>query len=108
MTAKVLHHKTERFGKVLWELLLDTIEAKINFLKNSKSPPHPNFIEELSQLILTLDTFLDTSSQDFKNEDFLIKVYDAVHLEMGEILRNSREFYSKKWFSNVVVALAED
>jgi hypothetical protein len=43
-----------------------------------------------------LDTFLNTSFQDSKNEDFLVKVYDAVYFETDEILRTSREFYSKK------------
>ena len=73
-----------------------------------ESPPHPNFIEGLSYIITALDTFLDTSSQESESEDFCIKVYDTVHLESGEILRTSRSFHDKEWFSNVAVTSAED
>jgi len=105
---KVIYRKTEGFGKVLWELPLDAIEEKINSLRNSKSPPHANFIEGLSQLLPALDTFLDTSSQDSESEEFLVKIYDAVHLETGEIIRTSEEFQSKEWFSNIAVTSVTD
>ena len=101
----------EGFGKLLWELSLATIEAKVKSLKNSTSPPHSNFIEGLSQVIPALTTFLDTSSQDSKSdnfEDLIIKVYDMVHLGSGEILRISGDFQGKEWFSNVAVLPAED
>jgi hypothetical protein len=105
---KVVHRKTEGFGKVLWELSLDSIDKKIESLKNSETSPHSNFIEGLSQIISTLDTFLDNTSLDDINEDFYIKIYDAVHIESGEILRTTGEFQSKEWFSNVAVIPAED
>lgn len=105
---KVIHRKTEGFGNILWELSLDAIDSKIISLKKSENPPHSNFIEGLSQLILTLDTFLDTSSQDSESEEFYIKIYDAVHLASGEILRTTGEFQGKEWFSNVAVTPAED
>ncbi|RIA95031.1 hypothetical protein C1645_734391 [Glomus cerebriforme] len=55
-----------------------------------------------------LDIFLDTSSQDSESSDFYIKIYESVHLENGKILRTSREFQGKEWFSNVAVTPAED
>jgi molecular chaperone GrpE (heat shock protein) len=105
---KVVHRKTEGFGKVLWELSLDNIDAKIESLKNSETPPHSNFIEGLSQIISSLDTFLDTTSMEDVSDDFYIKVFDAVHLESGEILRTSEKFQGKEWFSNVAVNPADD
>ena len=93
---------------MLWELHLNAIDAKANLLKNLESPLHSNFIEGLFQIIPTLDTFLDTSSQDSESEDFYIKVYDTVHLKSGEILRTSGDFQGKEWFSNVAVTSAED
>ena len=90
VTKKVIHRKTERFEKFLWELSLDTIDTKIESLKNSENPPHQNFIDGLSQIISVLNIFLDTSSQTSEN-DFYIKVYNAVHLESGEILRTTGE-----------------
>lgn len=107
-TSKTVYRKTEGFGKILWELCLDAIDAKVSSLKKLESPPHPNFIEGLSHIIPALDTFLDTSSQESESEDFCIKVYDAVHLESGEILRASGSFHNKEWFSNVAVTSAED
>jgi hypothetical protein len=104
----IIHRKTEGFGKILWELTLDVIDQKIETLKNSKNPTHSNFIEGLSQLILTLDTFLDTSSQDSESDEFFIKIYDAVHLDNGQILRTTGEFHGKEWFSNIAVTPAED
>ncbi|GBC47370.2 hypothetical protein GLOIN_2v1785275 [Rhizophagus irregularis DAOM 181602=DAOM 197198] len=104
---KVIRRKTEGFGKILWELNLDSIDEKIKSLKKSENPPHPNYIEGLAQIITALDTFLDTSSQDSEN-DFFIKIYDSVHLESGEILRSTGEFQGKEWFSNVAVTHAED
>ena len=106
--SKMVYHRTEGFGKVLWELRLDAIDAKVNALKRSESPPHSNFIEGLSYIIPALDTFLDTSSQDSENDDFHIKVYDAVHLESGELLRTSGSFHGKEWFSDVAVTSAKD
>ena len=50
------------------------------------------FCLALSQIILTLDIFLDASSQDSESEEFCIKVYDAVHLKSGETLRTTRDF----------------
>ena len=107
-TRKVIHRKTEGFGKILWELSLDAIDQKIKSLKKSENPPHQNLIEGLSQIISALDTFLDTSSQVSENDDFYIKVYDAVHLDSGEILRTTSEFQGKEWFSDVSVTHAED
>jgi hypothetical protein len=108
VTRKVVHRKTEGFGKILWELSLDAIDPKIKSFKKSKNSPHQNFIEGLSQIILALDIFLDTSSQDSESDDFYIKVYDAVHLESGEILRTTEDFQGNEWFSKVAVTHAED
>lgn len=105
---KIIHRKTEGFGKLLWEFSLDAIDQKIISLKKSKNQPHSNFIEGLSQLILTLDTFLDTSSQDSESDEFCIKIYDTVHLDNGQILRTTGEFHGKEWFSNVAITPAED
>lgn len=105
---KVIHRKTEGFGKLLWEITLDAIGQKITSLKNSENNSHPNFIEGLSQLISALDIFLDTSSQDSESDELYIRVYDAVHLENGQILRTTGEFHGKEWFSNVAVTPAED
>ena len=58
----VTNRKTEGFGKFLWEISLDAIDSKIKSLKESENPPHQNIIEGLSQIILTLDIFLDASS----------------------------------------------
>jgi hypothetical protein len=108
ITKKIISHKTEGFGKVLWEFSLDAIDQKTKSLKKSQNPPHQNFIEGLSQIISALDIFLDTSSQESESDDFYIKIYDAVHLENGEILRTSGDFQSKEWFSDVMVTPAED
>ena len=106
---KVVYRKTKGFGKLLWELPLDAIDQKIKSLKKSKDPPHQSFIEGLTQIISSLDDFLDTTSLDFENaNDFYIKVYNAVHLESGEILRTTGEFQDKEWFSNISVTHAED
>jgi hypothetical protein len=106
---KVVYRKTKGFGKLLWELPLDAIDQKIKSLKKSKDPPHQSFIEGLTQIILSLDDFLDTTSLDSENaDDFYIKVYDAVHLESGEILRTTGKFQGKEWFSNISVTHAED
>ena len=106
--SKNFYRKTEGFGKIIWELQLDAIDQKIKSLKKSANSPHPNFIEALSQIILTLDIFLDTSSQESENDDFYIKIYDAVHLESGEILRTAGDFQGKEWFSNIAVTPADD
>ena len=71
---------------------MDSIDSKIKSLKESENPPHQNLIDGLSQIIPALDTFLDTTSLSEEGEDFCIKVYDAVHLESGEILRTTGEF----------------
>lgn len=105
---KVVHRKTEGFGNILWEISLDSIDSKIKSWEKSENPPHQNFVEALSNIIFALDIFLDTSSQNSENNDFYIKVYDAVHLENGEILRTTGKFQGKEWFSNVVVTPAED
>ncbi|RGB23304.1 hypothetical protein C1646_774707 [Rhizophagus diaphanus] len=81
---KIIHHKAEGFGKILWKLTLDVINQKIKSLKKCENPLHPNFIEGLSQIISMLDSFLDTSSQD------------------------SEKFHGKEWFSNIAVTPAED
>jgi len=107
-TRKLVHRKTEGFGKILWELSLDAIDPKIESLKKSENLPHQNFIDELSQIISTLDTFLDTASQESENDDFYIKIYNSVHLDNGEILRTTGDFQGKEWFSNVSVTHAED
>ncbi|EXX56689.1 uncharacterized protein OCT59_018283 [Rhizophagus irregularis] len=93
---KVIHRKAKGFGKVLWKLILDNIDQKIKSLKKSENPPHSNFIEGLSQLISTLDTFLDTSSQESESDEFYIKIYDSVHLEDKHILRTTGEFQGKE------------
>jgi hypothetical protein len=93
---------------MLWELSLDAIDSKIESLKRSENPPHQYIIEGLSQIISTLDIFLDASSQDSESEDFRIQIYDAVHLESGKVLRTSKEYQGKEWFSNVAVTPAED
>lgn len=87
---------------------MDAIDSKIKSLQESENPSHPNIIEGLSQIISTLDIFLDTSSQESESDDFYIKVYDAVHLESGKILRTTGDFQGKEWFSNVEVTPAED
>ncbi|CAG8632496.1 20059_t:CDS:2, partial [Racocetra fulgida] len=107
IVSKAIRCKTEGFGKVLWELKLDAINAKVNSLKNLNQT-HPNYIEGLSEIISALDAFLDTSSQDSESKDFYIKVYNTVHLESGEILRTSDSFQGKEWFSNISVSAAED
>jgi len=108
-TRKVVYRKTKGFGKFLWELPLDAIDQKLKSLKKSKDPPHQSFIEGLTQIISSLDDFLDTTSLDSENaDDFYIKVYDAVYLENGEILRTTGEFQGKEWFSNISVTHAED
>ena len=84
---------------------MDSIDSKIKSLKESENPPHQNW---LSQIIPALDTFLDTTSLSEEGEDFCIKVYDAVHLESGEILRTTGEFQGKEWFSDIMVTPAED
>ncbi|CAG8756861.1 12537_t:CDS:2, partial [Rhizophagus irregularis] len=48
---KVIYRKTKRFGKILWELNLDSIDEKIKSLKKSENPSHPNYIEGLAQII---------------------------------------------------------
>ena len=65
-------------------------------------------IDRLSQILPALDTFLNTTSLLEEGEDFCIKVYDAVHLESGKILRTTGDFQGKEWFSNVKVTPAED
>ncbi|CAG8756866.1 12538_t:CDS:1, partial [Rhizophagus irregularis] len=105
---KVIHRKAKGFGKVLWELTLDNIDQKIKSLIKSENPPHSNFIEGLSQLILTLDTFLDTSSQKSESDEFYIKIYNSVHLKDRHILRTTGEFQGKEWFGNIAVTPAED
>ena len=87
---------------------MNIIDSKIKSLQESENSSHPNIIEGLSQLISTLDIFLDTSSQKSESDDFYIKVYDAVHLENGKILRTTGDFQGKEWFSNVEVTPAED
>src|SRR5262245_42023984 len=105
---KVTYRKIEGFGNFLWELSLDNIDTKIESLKNSETPPHSNIIEGLSQIISSLDTFLDTTSLEDVSDDFYIKVYDAMHLESGEILRTTGKYQNKEWFSNVAVTPAKD
>ena len=70
---------------------MNSIDSKIKSLKESENLPHQNFIDGFSQIIPALDTFLDTTSLSDEGEDFCIKVYDAVHLESGEILRTTGE-----------------
>ena len=87
---------------------MDAIDSKIKSLKELENPPHQNIIEGLSQIISTLDIFLNVSSQDSESEEFCIKVYDAVHLESGETLKTTRDFQGIEWFSNVAVTPASD
>ena len=54
-----------------------------------------------------LDAFLETSSQESESEDFYIIIYDSVHLKSGEILRTTKEFQGREWFSNVIVTSAK-
>ena len=51
---------------------------------------------------------MNTSSQNSENDDFYIKVYNAIHLENGEILRTTGNFQGKEWFSNMAVTPTED
>ncbi|CAG8542446.1 9131_t:CDS:2 [Racocetra fulgida] len=76
---------TEGFGKILWNLNLNEIESKVNLLRKLENPPHSNLIEGLLQIILALDIFLDTSLQSSESDNFYIVVYNAVHLDSGEI-----------------------
>ena len=108
ITRKLVNRKTEGFGKILWEISLDAIDSKIKSLKKSENPPHSNFIEGLSQIISTLDVFLDTSLQDSESDEFYVKIYDAVHLESDAILRITGDFQSKEWFGNVAVTPADN
>ncbi|RIA88322.1 hypothetical protein C1645_739487 [Glomus cerebriforme] len=107
-TSKVAQNKIERFKKFLLELRLDKIDQKIKFLKKSENSSHANIIKGLSQTISAFNIFLDTSSQDSESSDFYIKIYESVHLENKKILRTSREFQGKEWYSNVAVTPAED
>ncbi|RIA91181.1 hypothetical protein C1645_822424 [Glomus cerebriforme] len=93
--------------KDVMQQLINTTKCNEMALK-TKNSPHVNIIEGLSQTILALNIFLDTSSQDLESSNFYIKIYESVHLENGKILRTSREFQSKEWFSNVAVTPAED
>src|SRR5271154_4475567 len=104
----MIYPKAEGFGKFFWEMRLDNIEENINFWKKSKDSPHENFIKGLFQIILALDIFLDTTSQDSENDEFRIIIYESVHLENGEIIRTSEKFHGKEWYSNVAITLAED
>ncbi|CAG8731638.1 4075_t:CDS:2 [Gigaspora margarita] len=88
MVNKIIYQKTKGFGKILWDLSLDKIESKITFLKKLKNPPHPKLVEGLLQIISAFDTFLDTSSQDSKNDKFCI--------------------IGKELFSNVSITPAKD
>jgi acetylornithine/succinyldiaminopimelate/putrescine aminotransferase len=74
---------------------------KNKIVKKCKNPSHSNFIESLSQIISILDTFLNTSLQDFESEEFYIKVYNTIHLDNDQILRTTGEFHGKEWFSNI-------
>ncbi|CAG8725814.1 1453_t:CDS:2, partial [Rhizophagus irregularis] len=76
--------------------LFDNIDQKIKSLKKSENPSHSNFIEGSSQLISTLDTFLDTSSQESESDEFYIKIYNSVHLEDRHILKTTGEFQGKE------------
>jgi hypothetical protein len=62
MNRKVVHRKTKGFGNILWKISLDSIDLKIKSWKESENPLHQNFVEGLSNIILTLNIFLDTSS----------------------------------------------
>ena len=84
-TSKVVQCKVEGFGKFLWEFCLDAIDQKIKDFKKSENPPHTNFIEGLSQIFLALNTFLDNSLQNFENDNFYIKVYDAIHWKVARL-----------------------
>ena len=109
-TRKVVYCKTKGFGKLIWELPLDAIDQKIKSLKKSKDPSHQSFIDgRINADYFVSRWFLDTISLDSENaNDFYIKVYDAVHLESGEILRMTDKFQGKKWFSNISVTHAKD
>ena len=69
ITRKLVNRKTKGFGKILWKISLDVIDSKIKSLKKSENPSHSNIIEGLSQIISTLDTFLNTFSQDSESDD---------------------------------------
>ena len=47
-------------------------------------------------------------TQESESDDFYIKVYDAVHLKSGKILRTTGDFQGKEWFSNVEMTPAKD
>src|SRR5438477_1191785 len=98
----MIYLKVKDFEKFFWKMYLENIKENINFWKKLKNLSHVNFVEGLSQLIPALDIFLDTTSQDFENnEEFWIIIYKSVHLKNGEIICISEEFHRKEWFSNV-------
>ncbi|CAG8854914.1 9294_t:CDS:2, partial [Gigaspora margarita] len=90
------------FGKILWNLNLDKIEQKVNLLKKSKNLPHSNLIEGLSQVIPVLDTFLNTSSQSSKCDDFCIIVYNAVYLDNEDQVSESTD---SVWYGKILLFL---
>jgi hypothetical protein len=87
---------------------LKNTEDSIQLLKNWNPPLSPKFFEGLSKLTFAIDTFLDILHQSSKDNDFVIKLYQTVHLENGDILRATGDFQGQEWFSNISVIAAED
>ncbi|RGB30660.1 hypothetical protein C1646_765025 [Rhizophagus diaphanus] len=101
---KLIHRKAEDFGKVLWELSLDCIDQKLESWKKNENKLHSNFIEGLSQIITTLDIFLDTSLQKSKNDKFYIKIYDSkIKINIAPIKEPGTEKPLKKLYELALV-----
>ena len=74
---------------------MDAIDLKIKSLKESENLSHQNFIKGLTQIILLLDTFLNTTSLENAN-NFYVKVYNVIHLKSDAILRMISKFQGKE------------
>src|SRR4051794_27453 len=95
-------------SKLIYEFLLKNTENSIELLKNWNFPLSPKFFEGLSKLTFVIDIFLDILHQSSKNNNFVIKLYQTVHLENVDILRATGDFQGQEWFSNISVIAAED
>ena len=56
------------------EIALNGIDSKIETLRNTEEISNPRFIEGLSELIPSLDTLLDTTSQDSEIDDSFLQL----------------------------------
>ncbi|KAF0481613.1 zn-finger domain-containing protein [Gigaspora margarita] len=106
VASKIIHRKTEGFGKILWNFNLNKIKQKVNLLKKSINSLHSNLIEGLLQMIPALDTFLDTSSQSSECDNFCIIVYDAIHLDNVALAENQvSESTDSIWYKKILLLL---